>query len=823
MRCVEMEELISAYANGELAQEPREQVEQHLSGCVDCQEKLANYQRVRQQLETLRVAPEAPDIRASMISRIKSSKSQKRPVSSWRRRVLIAVPVIAVLIVLLIAQPWGSFTTPGKIIVRAHTAMESLTSYRLSITRIDDPEGVTSIFEAEFTAPDRYRLKQSVNGEEQEIIVLGDEQYYRSDTFAYLKPQARLYSMMLTREAALEWLDMLADIRELPEETLNGASCLHYLGAYDYAKDIRQQQDERINIGLPPLSVKELEQRVKEYRSKSGERNIEVWIGKDDYLLRQIKMDTQRTSETGKIVSSRGTYRFFDFNQTITIEDPLDSSGKLLPDWSSTVPEQPAFDKKTRVNIDNFDPQNRTIRYSVILTNISGETLKGLNVNVLNDSTFTRADMHVRITGGPVGPSLYVVAPDESLSYEIAFIYNASMVSQVDSAGFVSQSFLQIGYLSPNGQQKLESVHFTVPDSIYNLPTVLPSISDLSPVAEYRVEEPEALSAGHSVSGQIDGRNYLFVMVNPQDSEAPASRGILVLDIQDLTKPVRVAYLKTAESTRYLINPILSGTVLYIPAENFLWLIDVSNPSSPRELAKLAQVKPFTVAISGKYAYINDENQKITTVDISDPSQPQVIGSLQLTSSSSISLDISGGYLLAWTGDQLHTINISSPQSLRIVNTYTIELPANSSDSPSLARIRSKAISGDYAYVSLVGEGGNGITVIDISNPASPAKKAFLELKDRQLGDLFISGNRAYIFTRAVIDISQRLELIDISNPAQPAVRGFGRLPDYWDFFDKVASGSYPYSYYSLNNYLYWFIGNPPNQPVIEVFDLSGS
>ena len=60
---------------------------------------------------------------------------------------------------------------------------------------------------------------------------------------------------------------------------------------------------------------------------------IEVWIGKDDYLIRQVKHNGQVFLSNGEV----GTFSFlevyYDFNEPIEIEPPLDADGKLLPGW----------------------------------------------------------------------------------------------------------------------------------------------------------------------------------------------------------------------------------------------------------------------------------------------------------------------------------------------------------------------------------------------------------------------------------------------------------------------------------------------------------
>ena len=79
MRCPEMEEMLSAYANDELSAESREAVERHLDGCAGCREALEGYRGVRQRVESLRTLPATPDIRAAVMARIKSTSQRGNP------------------------------------------------------------------------------------------------------------------------------------------------------------------------------------------------------------------------------------------------------------------------------------------------------------------------------------------------------------------------------------------------------------------------------------------------------------------------------------------------------------------------------------------------------------------------------------------------------------------------------------------------------------------------------------------------------------------------------------------------------------------------
>ena len=70
MRCSDIEELLSAYANDELSRTQREFVEAHIADCPDCRMKLEDFIDVRRNLASLREMPVLKDMETSIMSKI---------------------------------------------------------------------------------------------------------------------------------------------------------------------------------------------------------------------------------------------------------------------------------------------------------------------------------------------------------------------------------------------------------------------------------------------------------------------------------------------------------------------------------------------------------------------------------------------------------------------------------------------------------------------------------------------------------------------------------------------------------------------------------
>ena len=91
-------------------------------------------------------------------------------------------------------------------------------------------------------------------------------------------------------------------------------------------------------------------------------------------------------------------------------------------------------------------------------------------------------------------------------------------------------------------------------------------------------------------------------------------------------------------------------------------------------------------------------------------------------------------------------------------------------------------VSGTYAYVA---DGGDGLRIIDVSDPASPVEAGFYDTGDWVEG-VAVSGAYAY-----VADLDDGLRVIDVSDPASPV--GVGGYDTGGRAVGVVVSGTYAY------------------------------
>jgi len=345
-------------------------------------------------------------------------------------------------------------------------------------------------------------------------------------------------------------------------------------------------------------------------------------------------------------------------------------------------------------------------------------------------------------------------------------------------------------------------------------------------VAQKKFEKLQGrISIHDSTIGKIKGKDYLFVSLGKEIDSIADLPGILIYDIENPQDPTEVAYLPAPEDTNEIADLVFLNDRIYISACNYLWIVNVSVPSVPRSLSLVRTMQPVDGAVSGQYLYLDDNGievgGKITVVDISNQDEPQIIGSLDLSPAYSFSpFKVHGSrlYTFAQNDDStsLYILDISSSGALNKVANIPLDRPDSDNSSTSipaddtlLKQPLSPMVSSEeydivfddhYAYIAIPGE---GLYVMDMSDPIYPKKIAVFS-KPEKFGTF--SGNRLYISDNLVYLISRSITIIDVSNPAIP---------------EEIASFPLPEYYYALtksDQYIYYFITDPPG---IEVMDVS--
>ena len=192
-------------------------------------------------------------------------------------------------------------------------------------------------------------------------------------------------------------------------------------------------------------------------------------------------------------------------------------------------------------------------------------------------------------------------------------------------------------------------------------------------------------------------------------------------------------------------------------------MIDVTDKSSPRLLSSVKVGDKgvlYTAAYRGGYCYIpNLTEKKLFIVDVHNPKQPTVVGSVSVTTENDgpFSVMLRGDYALVGTifgsRNRLAVVNVKDPAQPRLVTQVF---------GPDIGQVSGDAIGNLYYSVYW---NNNVFLIFDISDPGHPRLHA--KLVDKRLGKpnrCIVSGNRAYL---PMVE-GNGVAVIDISNSRQP-------------------------------------------------------
>jgi hypothetical protein len=255
--------------------------------------------------------------------------------------------------------------------------------------------------------------------------------------------------------------------------------------------------------------------------------------------------------------------------------------------------------------------------------------------------------------------------------------------------------------------------------------------------------------------GETDGNAEAVAAPDTVAYIADGSGGLLAFDVVDPTDPSLLCVNTTgpgcgAGSVGTPGHPAgvnVSGNRAYVAAGDAgLVCCDISSPSAPAVLWTIdTPGSANDVALSGNYAYVADGSAGLQVVDAVAPAGP--IASVP-TSGYSWGADYAGSYIYLASGDAgLEIIDITTPSS-----------PATIATLPLSGSAHSVSVYQQYAYLSL---GGYGVAVVDISDPANPAFVTSCGTPSVPgPSDLVVAGGYAY-----VADAESGLVVVDLLPP----------------------------------------------------------
>jgi len=243
------------------------------------------------------------------------------------------------------------------------------------------------------------------------------------------------------------------------------------------------------------------------------------------------------------------------------------------------------------------------------------------------------------------------------------------------------------------------------------------------------------------------------------------NKGFAVIDISDDMKPEIINSIDISKSK----NVAISGETAYVTTSKGLHVIDISDVANLKTIG-LVDIPGLdgwgirgNITVSGDNAYVAAGDSGIQVIDISNKTNPQIIGSLD-TGFKAFDVQIVDN--TAYAGTQYGSfkiIDISIPSDPQIIKNLVINGPVNES-------IKDIAILNDKAYMAAYRA---GFQVMDLTNPSDielTSSGSYKPSVDTE--DVVIVGNTVYLADR-----NKGFQIIDVSNPSDPKAISSVSLP----------------------------------------------
>jgi len=242
----------------------------------------------------------------------------------------------------------------------------------------------------------------------------------------------------------------------------------------------------------------------------------------------------------------------------------------------------------------------------------------------------------------------------------------------------------------------------------------------------------------------------IFADVKDQKVFLVNNDGLFVLDVQDAYHPQLVTEF---DGIGTLNSLAVFGDYAYAARsssfEAGVYLLDISNPENP-EILDFGNFENTPNITAYKNYLCITEARNLWIMDVSDVFNPVEISYMKFSGG------ISKYTLIA---DDLIFLQVTSQNKITIVDISDPESPAIRG-SCEVYFVLDMFKNGDYLYVC---DSDYGLMIFDVSDPNNPQEKSRLSIK--QASEVAVKDNHAYVYEPNIT-----INVVDVSNPTTPVI-----------------------------------------------------
>lgn len=253
----------------------------------------------------------------------------------------------------------------------------------------------------------------------------------------------------------------------------------------------------------------------------------------------------------------------------------------------------------------------------------------------------------------------------------------------------------------------------------------------------------------------------------------------------------------------------IDGGNLYVGSNAGLSIYSLANPTQPQKLGSYSGLDVRAIAVRDGLAYVAAGTQGIVILDVSAPTAISRVGGTALADSDeAIDLVLSGNY--AEVAANTAAAPAQSVGRLRIVDVSNPAAPVEVYASAPLEQRQMKSIEhiGSHAVI-----GGGSLHVIDTTNPLAPVEKSTLALR-MGVTEIEALNGRLLVLNPA------GLTVVDVSNPASPAQVAMHPLAIALGSGAIASRNGYLYAVDQMTGLLIFDVTNPATPRKVATIDI---